>query len=175
MKKIEVGKLFDEDVTRYREGCKFDITDSGAELYLYFNNVEKNEINDCKEGDLLFNFVKLDNIIFFIAKIGNMQTLDCPFSIHLSKNLTHIDYVKEGKGLALTIYLIEANTGILKSIRLIGLNSKFSYNLVDTIKEQGNEKFDISEYDYNLSEIYQKYSTKDLERMSRYYCRIKKD
>lgn len=172
---LKVGELFDKNKTRYSEGCKFEINDTGANLYIYFNNPTNDEIESCKKGDITVKFLKMDSVIFFLAKIGTIPMLDCPYSIHLSRNLTKIEYPEQNKGLSLTIFLINASNGILEVMRVIGLGEDFSNNLIETIKEQGNEGINLSKYDEDLSNIYRKYSTNQLERMCRYYYRIRKE
>lgn len=43
MEKLEVGKLFKEGITRYPEGVKFDITDGGCDLLIYFSDPSEKE------------------------------------------------------------------------------------------------------------------------------------
>ncbi len=50
MFKYEVGKLYKDNVTRYAEGTKFDFTQSGAVLELYFERPSNKEIEDVKSG-----------------------------------------------------------------------------------------------------------------------------
>lgn len=175
MELFKIGELYDGKTTKYREGCKFNITNSGATLELFFTNPSTEEIKNCRKGPLTFNFIKLDSIIFFIVKINSLALIDCPYSVHLSKNLTKIAYPSINQGLALTLFLINANTGILECMRLITLGEKFSKQLIDTIKEQGNEMFDIQKYNMELAKIYQKYNAKQLEKMSRNYYKTKEE
>lgn len=111
MHEFKVGELFDKNKTNYPEGCIFDITDSGANLFIYFKNPTMKEIESCKKGAATFKFIKLDSVIFFLAKLGELKTLDCPYSIHLSKHLSKINYPEDNMGLNLTIYLINAANG----------------------------------------------------------------
>ena len=175
MQLLKTGELFDKNKTKYPEGCKFDITDSGANLYIFFKNPSVGEIENCKKGTITFRFIKLDNIIFFLTKIGSIPTLDCPYSIHLSQNLTGIQYPEGNQWLSLRLCLINAANGILEATRLISFNEKFSRELINTIQEQGNEKFDERKYDIDLDNIYRKYSTKQLENMSRYYYKTREE
>lgn len=175
MEILKVGELFNKNITKYVEGSKFDITDGGANLYIFFNNPSKDEIESCKRGNGTFKFVKLDSIIFFLAKLGSIPFLDCPYSVHLSNNLTKIQYPEENEGLNLTIYLINATNGILEVMRLISLGKDFSKELINTIKNQGNEIFNEQKYDLELDNIYRNYTTKQLEKMSKYYYKIREE
>lgn len=171
----KVGDLFNKDITRYQEGCKFNITDFGAELLIFFNNPTQEEIKGCKQGNLNFNFIKIDSVIYFITKIEGVAILDAPYSVHLSKSLTKIDYPSnENQGLSLVIYLINAYNGKIEAMRLIGLSSVFSEALIEAVKEQGNEQFDIIQYERDIQNTIKKYDAKKLSKMSKYYCNIKK-
>ena len=44
MQLLEVGKLFKEGVTRYQEGCRVDVDDTGINLFLYYNNPTEKEV-----------------------------------------------------------------------------------------------------------------------------------
>ena len=170
--KFEVGKLFNEDKTRYTEGCRFNIIEGDAYLYIYRNNPSNEEIESCKKGNITFRFIKLDSVVFWLAKIGSMPIIDCPYSVHLSNHLTKINYPEENQGLPLTLFLINANNGILEAARFIGLGEKFSKEFINTLKEQGNQLFDIEQYSTDISNIYNKYSTKELEKMCRFYYKV---
>lgn len=165
-KKYEVGKLFDENKTTYQEGCKIDVTDSGIILMVYYSAPTLEEVNNFKNGDFQFDLTMIDDIIFFIAQFGN-EKMDIPYTVHLSKNLTNLDSIKnENNKMLLTVYFIDAKTGILKVLRAIGISSGFYNTLLENIKKQKYTEFNINDYDRNLQTIYRKYSTKDLLKMS---------
>lgn len=160
MEKLEVGKLFKQGKTRYTEGVRFDITDGGCNLYVFFSNPTGEEIENIKKGNFKTGFYTENNAIFMLFKFGNLAWMDAPYSVHLSKNLTNFQLFDGGQGLALNVYLIDATTGILKAIRLIGLKTRFSIQLIDAVEKQKNMSFEG--YDININSIMTKYSTKDL-------------
>ncbi len=175
MEILKVGELFNKDKTSYMEGCRFDIDSSGANLFIYLNNPTKDEIESCKKGKAIFKFIKLDSVIFFVAKLGLLQTLDCPYNVHLSKKLSKIEYPGENMGLKLNVYLINAANGILEAMRIIALGENFSRAFIDTIKEQGNTPFDLSQYRLEVNHNYAKYSTKQLDKMCRFYFKTEEN
>lgn len=79
---LKVGELFDQNKTKYQEGCRFTIDNNGANLFIYYNNPTNEEIENYKKEKYSFKFIKLDSVIFFLAKIGNLTILDCPYNIH---------------------------------------------------------------------------------------------
>ena len=47
--KIQVGKLYRKGKTRYNEGVFFNVTNTGLQLEVYFNNPTESEINNNEE------------------------------------------------------------------------------------------------------------------------------
>jgi hypothetical protein len=157
---LEVGKQFKEGVTRYQEGCKVDITAAGIDFMVYYSAPTQEEIKDIKKGPFKFGFYDEKNVILMLFRFGNQAWMNSPYSVHLSKNLTELKEPTEGIGYALNVYLIDADTGILKSMRLIGLNTKISKMLYKAIAEQKQQ--DYAGFETNLNNIYAKYPTKVL-------------
>lgn len=165
MQEVEVGKLFKDDVTRYQEGVRFDINDAGCDLFIYYKYPSESEINSIKSGNFKTGFYAEKNAIFMLFKFGSLQWMDAPYSVHLSKNLTRFELFDGGQGLALHIYLIDAATGVLKAIRLIGLKTNFSIQLIEAVEKQKEMSFEG--YDININNIMNKYPTKKLVEYGR--------
>lgn len=160
MQVLKVGELFKEGTTRYKEGCKFDMTDSGGNLTIFYNSPTIEEIEDISKGKVQYGYYKESNVIFMLFKFGNQEWIDCPYSVHLSKHLTDLQEPNEGFGYAVNIYLVDAATGILKVARLIGLNTRMSKMLKkDFIKQK---LIDFENYQINLMSIYNKLSTREM-------------
>lgn len=100
-----------------------------------------------------------------LVRFGEEQWMDAPYSVHLSKNLTQLQDVLEGQGFALNVYLINAATGVLEGMRLVGLNTRFSKMLKEDILKQKDLTYDG--FDIKLNDIYKKYSTKALVSMAK--------
>ena len=166
MNKLEVGKLFKEGVTRYQEGCRVDLNDTGFNFCIYFNRPTDDEIYDITKGDFKFGYYLEKNVLLLLFKFGTMEWMDSPYSVHLSKNLSKIPCIdNSNSGLALNIYFIDASNGILKGMRLIGLKNKTSKMLLDDIRKQ--KEMPYKDFSMNLNEIYRKYPTKALVSMAK--------
>lgn len=164
--KLEVGCLLKEGVTHYKEGIKFDITDSGALVRVAFPYPTEKEIEQFEsDKDFKVGYYKEKNVIVMLFKFGDLNWMDAPYSVHLSRNLTKLDDVTTNEGLALTIVFVDASTGIVKNLRLIGLPNGLTKELFADIKKQKELSFDG--FDENLGNIYRKYSTKQLVNVSR--------
>lgn len=162
MQTFKVGELFQPGVTRYPEQAKFDVDDGGAVLLVYMSKLKDFEIENVRAGKIEFGLFVEDEALFITCKFWKMARIDAPYSIHLSKKPTSMHPIGDGLGLALTVYLIDADTGILKVIRLIGLGTSFSRKLKEAIGEQIQRPFNKSAYFNKINAIMQKYSSDQL-------------
>jgi hypothetical protein len=168
MEYLQVGKLFNEKKTRYSEGITFNMNDLGCDLIIRFNVPTEDEIKNIKFGALKCGYYVEKQVILMLFKFENEKWLDAPYSIKLSKNLTEIPNIEDGKGLPLHVYLIDAYTGILKVMRLIILPTNFSRNLLEVIKKQNDMPF--NDFEKLFNRIYRKYSTRELVKYADKIC-----
>lgn len=168
MKSFEVGKLFEENKTHYQEGVKFDFTQSGPVLFLFFNRPTQKEIESIKTGKFEYGMYVKDEVIFLLFKFQGLEWIDTPYTVHLSKQF-EFEEVERGKGFALNIFLIDAATGILEVIRLCGLSTKFSIEFQNAVQNQCNTSFDKITYEKKINMVYGNYATSDLVQRSTIY------
>lgn len=105
-----------------------------------------------------------------LFKFEGINWIDAPYSVKLSKNLTKIEEINDGQGLGINIYLIDANTGILKAMRLVGLPTVFSRKLKLAIEKQMLMSFE--NYNQTVNTIYRKYNTKKLVDYADLICNV---
>lgn len=166
MEMVKIGELYRKEKTRYDEGTRLNITNNGLFLEIYFNKPTEDEIKSLtSDAPYKIGLFKKDGILFFLAKFGNLNWLDAPYSIGLSKYIDSINLneLKSGQGYALNVALIDASTGKLVHYRLIGLQNRFSQILkkeFDKQKELG--AVDRMEYTNTLNKIYRAYSTNNM-------------
>jgi hypothetical protein len=120
--KFEVGQLFKPGVTNYGEGSKFDFQQSGAVLELCFNRPTGDEIQDVTRGRFEVGFHERGNVIFMLFRFGGWQWMDAPYTVHLSAPFTFED-PKPGTGYGMSIFLIDAASGILRGMRYAALST----------------------------------------------------
>ena len=171
MDMYKVGQVIEKFINR-QEGVHFDLSDDGATMIVFFNSPTEDEISQFK-SDVNFEirFNVMYDIIMITARIGNLKWMDAPYTPHLSKNLTKFEMPSEDKGLALTLLLVDAATGEIKSIRLLGLSEKFTRRLFGAVMEEKLKDFDIVKYHDSLGKAFT-YNTKQIVSMSKDYCRI---
>lgn len=170
--KYEIGQVID-NFKHHQECVKFDISDDGATMFVFFQSPTEQEIEQFKSGkNFELRFTELYKVIMLTVKIGNLNWMDAPYSPHLSRQLTKFQLPGEGQGVVLTLMLIDAITGEIKHIRLLGLSERFTKQLFRIVMEQKSSNFDLIEYNKSLNKIYSTYSTNQIVKMSRDYCKI---
>ena len=161
MRRLEVGGYIDGVPRMYSEGVKFDFDDSGCTIVAFFNRPTNEEIQEFKSGRIKLGYHKYKNVLMMLVKVGNLEWMDAPYSVHLSNRLTHIPkQIDKGLGLSVTVMLIDASSGEIKTMRLIGANHRLSCSLVKDIKAQKEMSF--NGYDMNINYLFSTYSTKEL-------------
>lgn len=172
MVKYVKGQIY-EGLKNHPEGVQFDITDESAVLMVYFNAPTPDEQQQFTAGNKFeIRFIELKNIIMLTVKIGNLEWMDAPYSIHLSPYLSDFKIPAEKIGLSMVIMLIDCSTGKIENMRQVVLSDNFSRKLLKTILKQKDSEFSVAGYDMELNNLYRKYSTNELVRMSSNYCRL---
>jgi len=171
MHKYEVGQLFRPGIIRYNEETHFDFLQNGAVLTLFFDRPTPQEIEDVRSGRFEIGFCEKSGIIFMLFRFGSGQYMDAPYNVHLSRPFTFED-PEPGMGYGLTVFLVDAATGILQAIRYVGLSRDFSNRFQKVVERQKEEPFNRAEYDAKLNYIYRNYSTRDLLKFADAWCKI---
>jgi hypothetical protein len=159
------GKLFEDGVVKYPEGMRFDIAEIGCTIVLTANNPTPREIREVRSEDLTFALVEIDEVLLVITKLGEAFTMEPPFNVNLSqlRMLTGdvqklppevVDNGSESHGYSLTIFFVNAATGIIDVIRQIGLSNQFSKDLRAAIIRQDKYPFDRKDYYNKIDKIY---------------------
>ncbi len=170
MIKYEVGQVIDKFIG-HQEGTLFDVSDEGANLMVFFRNPTKEEEEQFKSR-FEIRFVEIYGVIMMTFKIGNLNWMDAPYSPHLSKNLTRFTLPNENQGLGLSLIFVDAITGEIKSMRLMGLSTNFTKKFFGLLMEQKMKEFNITEYGNTLNKIYSIYPTNKIVKMSSDYCKM---
>ena len=172
MNKYEVGQIV-ESFKYHQECVQFDLADDGAIMLVFFKSPTQSEIEQFKSGkNFEIRFTEIYDVIMITVKIGNLNWMDSPYSPHLSKNLTKFELSNEGHGLGLTLILIDAITGEIKHIRLLGLSERFTKRLFGVVMEQKVSEFSVEKYNSTINRIYSIYPTTQIVKMSKDYCKF---
>lgn len=118
--------------------------------------------------------LELNNIIFGLFKFGNLSWSDAPYNVHLSQNLSKLIKPEgEKEGYLLQSFVFDTSSGKLCSIRGLKLSNKMSRKLYQMIENQRKLSFNLAQYDRNLYYTYNKYSTKDMLKMTSDYFKLR--
>ena len=147
---------------KYPECCVFEADDAGLLLAFNYNAPTTTEIQSFKaDAPFEIRFVRIDGILFILAKVGSMPWVDAPYAVQLSRSAS-FPQLGENEGYALTLALIDRTTSTVKGLRLIGLAN----DLRSEILTHADDVLILSDYDRKISEIYRRYSTEQLVRFS---------
>lgn len=172
MEKFEVGQTI-ENFKYHDEGMQFDVADDGAHLLVFFKSPTREEIDQFRSGkNFEIRFMELYGVIMITVKLGNLNWMDAPYSPHLSKKLSKFTFPNDNQGLGLMLYLVDAITGKIEHLRLLGLSEQFTKKLLGTVLEEKMKDFDILNYKDKLTKIYSTYTTKQIVKMSKDYFKI---
>ena len=173
MFEYSIGQVI-EEFRGHQECTLFDVDDNGAVILVFFDNPTKDEIDQFKsDKSFEIRMTQIRGLTMITAQIGNLNWMDAPYNVHLSKNLTKFPLPQEKQGLALTLMLINSATGEIKHIRVMGLSERFSRELIGTIMEEKMSPFDPKEHEAKINKVYAVYSTKQIVDMSKCYCKIR--
>lgn len=156
-----VGDLFKIGTTSYKEGVKFDISELGCNLYICFNSPSYQERLAIKSFAFEMGLYVERDIIFMLFHFKGISWIDAPYNAHLAKNLM-LENIKFGKGYDLNIYLVNAANGVYEGGRVASIPADLSRELKKEVDRQLKEPFKSSEYDKNIFELYNKYSSEDM-------------
>ncbi len=160
------------------EGVVFEYTISGPILILSFTHPLKEEIEGVKIGKCEMGLYEKEPCIFISVKIqGCGGWMEAPFSIRKYDNqgikFDWSEDIEEGKGLSLQVILVDTNTNIIKSQRLIGTSKKFARRLREMILKQLEKPFSNVEYNKAIDDVYKNLSSADIARRAECVFKIK--
>lgn len=168
-----VGKVY-QGVVNHQEGSVFDIDDCGISLHVYMKKPTAHEIEQFASGKPFeMKLAQLRNVILPMFKFGDMDWMDAPYTVHLSRNLTKLEVPANGNGLAMTVHLYDTQTGKLLCNRLLSLSAEISRGFIKMVMEQKEKPFYEQDYLDNIRSIYTAYPTRKLLKMALYSYRLR--
>lgn len=152
--RIEVGKQLDGFKGR-SEGVLFEFDASGALLIIMFDKPTAEEIAQvAQDAPFEIRFTELADEMFVTVKCGTLNWMDAPYSPHLSQDIPDTQEVEGGAGIALQLVMVDVSTGLVKSLRIIGLGTSFSRSFLRCVKSKLDRPFDRSKYDFAINSVY---------------------
>ena len=154
-------------IAAHGEGVYFDISSAGLTLVYNFSHPSAKEV-DQMQADKPFEIqiASVAEALYILTKCGSLNWTDAPYNPHLSRSGMLEKINDDTSGYALTLMMVDANTNVIHSLRLIGLGNAFSKKLYDKIDDMLSKPFDVEMYQNTVRINNMVRSTKDLVRMS---------
>ncbi len=167
--KYEVGELYSPTRTRWPQGSDYNFRSGGHELRLFLPDLTEREIEQVRSGRAEFRIFIRGGLLILVYRFGDMPWSDASYNWHMvseEEQTTPEDPVDPTMGAALTVLLIEANTGVIKAMRLIGLQHDFTLALHRLIRLQIDQPWDHEDYLRRIAETYRIYSSEDMAQLA---------
>lgn len=149
------------------EGCFFECDGSGLVLIYNFFHPSQKEIEAFKAdvpGEV--RFVRVGGVLFILSKLGTLEWMDSPYAVQLSRNISFPE-IPQGQGYSLLLILADAANSKIMGLRYVGLGTKFSEQLHDEVMADINVPIVKPMYDAKVQQLYARYTTKDLVKLSK--------
>ena len=166
MQKFKVGGYFYGYPKAMQEGCMLLYDAGGPTLLVSLSAMDAKEAKKIQKGKINFALFEKDGIMFLLVDIpGAIDWSDAPFHIGLHKDDRPVpDGIPEGKGLGLTVLGMDANTSMIKALRLVGLGTDISREMIRIISEQKSEKTNPVDHHNNINRIYREYNCEKMAK-----------
>lgn len=154
---IEVDKPYLTNGGPIQEGVEYNFRFGQHELLMALSNLTEQKILAIRKGTAEFALFVQGDVLLFLYRFGNaVPWSDAPYCWHLvpSDQRTLPPEATACEGELLRIILVEATTGIVKGLRVIGLSPDFTQALHRAIATQAARPFPW-DYDEQLQAIYQ--------------------
>jgi hypothetical protein len=176
MQILEVGKPYVEGKRHWPQAVEYTYSAQHHLLRIFYRTPHPKEVKAVDSGEARFAFGVYGAAIFLHFRFGEgIPWHNAPYSIHLVNDEDRIlpDWpIPQGEHALLSTLLVDAETGILKAIRVCTFSPEFTLKLHQAILNQYAMPFP-PDYDKQVIRAYQQYPTPELmaERLSVAWCR----
>lgn len=170
-----VGQLYSPTRKKWEEHVEYNFRAGAHELRLFFFQPTPEEIKAVLSDPCKFALYVYQDIIFFCFRFGHLPWSDSGSSIHLvpqDERISPPDPDKVEERFLLHVFLVDADTGILKAIRVVSFSPQFTRALHAALWRQLSNPFpEMSEYERQAKRIYNNYTSKEIaEKLSFVRC-----
>ncbi len=162
MHKYQIGGHLHGHPKAVQEGCTMLYDEVGPTLLISLSGLTTKEAKKIQKGQIDFGVFEDEGILFLLIKIPDvMDWSDAPFHIGLYSDDRKVpEEIPEGKGWGITIMGLEARNGLIKALRMVGLGTEISREMIRIIHRQG--KTNQVDHHNKLRQIYRKYTCQDM-------------
>lgn len=175
---FSIGSPFEEGVTEYEQGIKFDFSEIGGTMLITIPDPTKLEIQQISKGLIKLALVEIDDeVLFVLSKYGMTPWMEAPFNTNLSQlrilsNINIPEPPPKEHGYSLITFLVNANNGIIKEIRQTATTNEFSNDFREKVIRQSKFyesgiSFDKNNYNRKIDDISKHYKQGDMLKLTK--------
>jgi len=129
--------------------------DSTARLRFFLDGPSEVEIKAIEEGNATFALTVDGPAIFLLYRFDPIPWASVSYSWHLNGEGTVLPEMPSSPHARLSLYtsLVDANTCVVKALRMCTLSPHFTSKLIATIRAQAREPFDRDAYTRHVDRI----------------------
>lgn len=173
MEKFEVGGRFTL-LAGKPEGTFFEITASGPVWFFNYASPTDQEISDISEGNPFeIRTMLMNDVLWVFIKCGSQEWAEAPYNPHLSKSPELQPVEDSSGGYAMTLIMVDAETQIIRHIRMVGLGNRFSRQLKRDVEELLSRPFNRQAYDIAIMKAQTAYTSAQMAKNCRNYWRLR--
>ncbi len=165
--KLEAGKPFPlRNPLGGSDGAFASITGQSFDLICWANGLSSLEVKTWRKGKLRYGVFVRDGIPFFILHFPVLDwSLDVSIDILIEKekNRQYLEFMA-GEGNAVTLYLVDGKTNILKGMRMIGLQPIVADAIKQACALQLEKYPNSAALNVSLQRLLSTYTTPDMMR-----------
>lgn len=154
-----VGERFPLNRQRHGDGCAFEYLSIGPAILMYYSAPTNDEIKMIENEAIDIGLLNYDCLLYVIASIGG-NIVQCPFNINLYPENQLLKNMETKQDLA--IFLIDADTNIVKVMRLVEMTPNFANALWSFVDAQFSAEFDKNRYNALVNAVESQYSIEEL-------------
>jgi len=171
-----IGESYIKTRKAWTPGTEYNFKDGGHELRLFVENPTRKEIDDYQNGEIELRLCTKCGLLMLVFKFGNQPWCDASYNWNLVPAESQIlpeDPDAPDIGATLAIFLVDAHTGILKVMRVIGMGNEFTKTLHSVIRKQMLQPFDRDKHFEQVELVYKMYSSNQMAQLAICSYRIK--
>ena len=137
-KVLKIGELYDEAHTSLPEGSHVHINEGGMAFRVSVSTWTDGELAKFHRGRFCMRLVSAPHTLLFLARFGDEQRMDAPFSVHRvpdDERLCPPD-PPEGHGWLLTLIAVDSDDGVVTGLRQLTLSRSFSRAVLREYQKQ---------------------------------------
>lgn len=132
---IHVGGVLD-GAKGAAEGCSVNFPGSDIRIVITMKEPTKYEIEQIQSGDIEYKLAVVDGVPFFLVRYGELSWMELPVikaKDHVPE--VSIDTFEEGCGYMMTTLICDVPSGVVKGMRVIGMESDVSNAITEAVNK----------------------------------------